>query len=83
MMSALDCKVRLLKSHREGIADGGQRCDFIYVDDALRGVVWLVANALVIEIYSVGTGKARSLRNLIVAAYAAAGADLQIEMPTC
>ena len=27
--------VRLFKSHRDGIADGDQRRDFIYVDDAV------------------------------------------------
>ena len=28
--------VQLFKSHREGIADGDQRRDFIYVDDVVR-----------------------------------------------
>ena len=29
--------IRLFKSHRAGIADGEQKRDFIYVDDARRG----------------------------------------------
>ena len=33
--------VRLFKSHREGIADGDQRRDFIFVDDAVAVVRWL------------------------------------------
>src|SRR3984885_3247897 len=33
--------VQLFKSHREGIADGDQRRDFIYVDDVVRVVMWL------------------------------------------
>src|SRR6201996_500863 len=35
--------VQLFKSHREGIADGDQRRDFIYVDDAVRVMMWLLA----------------------------------------
>src|SRR5215470_733074 len=34
--------IRLFKSHREGIADGDQRRDFIYVDDAVSVVRWLM-----------------------------------------
>ena len=35
--------VRLFKSHREGIADGDQRRDFIYVDDTVAVMRWLLA----------------------------------------
>ena len=35
--------VQLFKSHREGIADGDQRRDFIYVDDVVRVTMWLLA----------------------------------------
>ena len=35
--------VQLFKSHREGIADGDQRRDFIYVDDVVRVIMWLLA----------------------------------------
>jgi len=31
------------KSHRAGIADGDQRRDFIYVDDVVRVMMWLLA----------------------------------------
>ena len=34
--------IRLFKSHRAGIADGEQKRDFIYVDDAIAVVRWLV-----------------------------------------
>ena len=34
--------VRLFKSHRDGIADGEQRRDFIYVDDAVAVLRWLM-----------------------------------------
>ncbi len=38
--------VRLFKSHREGIADGDQRRDFIYVDDAVAVLRWLLDASL-------------------------------------
>ncbi|MBW7971556.1 ADP-glyceromanno-heptose 6-epimerase [Bradyrhizobium sp. BR 10289] len=71
--------VQLFKSHREGIADGDQRRDFIYVDDIVRVIMWLLASNSVSGIFNVGTGKARSFRDLIVAAYDALGAAPKIE----
>lgn len=65
--------VQLFKSHRDGIADGDQRRDFIYVDDAVRVMMWLMATPSVSGIFNVGTGKARSFRDLMVSAYAALG----------
>jgi ADP-L-glycero-D-manno-heptose 6-epimerase len=66
--------VQLFKSHREGIADGDQRRDFIYIDDVVRVVMWLLATPSVRGIFNVGTGKARSFRDMMLAAYAALGA---------
>jgi ADP-L-glycero-D-manno-heptose 6-epimerase len=65
--------VQLFKSHRDGIADGDQRRDFIYVDDAVRVMMWLMATPDVSGIFNVGTGKARSFGDLMVSAYAALG----------
>ena len=71
--------VQLFKSHREGIADGDQRRDFIYVDDVVRVMIWLLATPAVSGIFNVGTGKARSFRDLMLATYAALGATPKIE----
>lgn len=71
--------VQLFKSHREGIADGDQRRDFIYVDDVVRVVMWLLANPSVSGLFNVGTGKARSFRELMLAAYAALGTRPNID----
>ena len=65
--------VELFKSHRSDIADGDQKRDFIYVDDAVRVVMWLLSTRSVSGIFNVGTGRARSFRDLILAAYAALG----------
>jgi len=71
--------VQLFKSHRDGIADGDQRRDFIYVDDVTRVMMWLLQSPSVSGIFNVGTGKARSFRELMVAAYAALGAVPNIQ----
>jgi ADP-L-glycero-D-manno-heptose 6-epimerase len=65
--------VTLFKSHREGIADGDQRRDFIYVEDVVRVMLWLLATPQVSGLFNVGTGTARSFKDLIVSAYAALG----------
>jgi len=77
--------VRLFKSHRSGIADGEQKRDFIYVDDAIAVVHWLLETPTVSGIFNVGTGAARSFRDLVAAMFAALGREPMIEyidMPT-
>jgi ADP-L-glycero-D-manno-heptose 6-epimerase len=71
--------VQLFKSHREGIVDGDQRRDFIYVDDVVRVIMWLLATPSVSGLFNVGTGKARSFKDLMLAAYAALGTRPNIE----
>jgi ADP-L-glycero-D-manno-heptose 6-epimerase len=76
--------VQLFKSHREGIADGDQRRDFIYVEDVVRVMMWLLATPSVSGIFNLGTGKARSFKDMMLAAYAALGTTPNIqyvEMP--
>jgi len=63
--------IRLFKSHRDGFADGEQKRDFIYVDDAVTVVRWMLETPSVTGIFNVGTGKARSFKDLIGAMYAA------------
>src|ERR1700724_2375921 len=71
--------VELFKSHREGIADGDQRRDFIYVDDVVRVMMWLLATPDVSGLFNVGTGKARSFKDLMLSAYAALGTAPNIQ----
>jgi ADP-L-glycero-D-manno-heptose 6-epimerase len=71
--------VRLFKSHRAGFADGEQKRDFIYVDDAVAVVRWLLDTPSVSGIFNVGTGEARSFRDLISAMFAALGREPSIE----
>jgi ADP-L-glycero-D-manno-heptose 6-epimerase len=71
--------VRLFKSHRAGIADGDQRRDFIYVDDVTAVVRWLLDTPSVNGLFNVGTGEARSFREMIEAMFVAMGRPPNIE----
>jgi ADP-L-glycero-D-manno-heptose 6-epimerase len=76
--------VRLFKSHRPGIGDGEQKRDFVYVDDAVAVTCWFLSSPSVSGIFNVGTGRARSFRDLIAAMFAALGRPPDIdyvEMP--
>ena len=71
--------VRLFKSYRAGVADGEQKRDFIYVDDAVAVVRWLIDTPAVSGIFNVGSGRARSFRDLIAAMFTALGREPAIE----
>jgi ADP-L-glycero-D-manno-heptose 6-epimerase len=71
--------VRLFKSHRDGIADGDQRRDFIYVDDAVAVVRWFLDAPHVSGLFNVGTGEARSFRDIITAVFTALGRPPNID----
>ena len=71
--------MRLFKSHREGIADGDQRRDFIYVDDAVSVLRWLLEATGINGIFNVGTGKAESFRDMIAAMFKALRLPVNIE----
>ncbi|MDQ2954392.1 MAG: ADP-glyceromanno-heptose 6-epimerase [Pseudomonadota bacterium] len=72
--------VHLFKSHRAGVADGEQQRDFIYVDDAIAVVRWLLESPEVSGIFNVGTGKARSFRDMMLAMFQALGRPPNIEI---
>jgi ADP-L-glycero-D-manno-heptose 6-epimerase len=71
--------IRLFKSHHEGIADGEQMRDFIHVDDAIAVLRWLIDRPAVSGIFNVGTGRARSFRDLVLAMFRALGSAPNIE----
>lgn len=66
-------EVRLFKSDRADVADGGQMRDFVYVRDVAACVTWLVRNPQVQGLFNVGSGKARSFADLARAVFDAAG----------
>lgn len=69
----------LFRSHNPDYADGEQVRDFIHVDDCVAVMLWLLDNPGINGLFNVGTGKARSFRDLAEALYAAAGRDPVIE----
>ncbi|ABI62431.1 ADP-L-glycero-D-manno-heptose-6-epimerase [Granulibacter bethesdensis CGDNIH1] len=71
--------IRLFKSHRPEFADGEQLRDFIYVKDCASVVSWLLQNRHVSGLFNLGTGKARSFRDLMMAVGQAAGKTTSIE----
>ncbi|MBK3773818.1 ADP-glyceromanno-heptose 6-epimerase [Azospirillum brasilense] len=71
--------VRLFKSHRPDYAHGGQLRDFVYVRDCVSVVRWFLDHPEASGIFNVGSGEARSFRDLIEALYRAAGREPSIE----
>jgi ADP-L-glycero-D-manno-heptose 6-epimerase len=71
--------VKLFKSHRDGIADGDQRRDFIYVDDTVDVIRWGLERARGNGIFNVGTGKAESFRDMLGAMFSALGRAPKID----
>ena len=69
---------RLFKSDRPDIADGEQKRDFIYIDDVVAGLQFLINAPQVSGIFNLGTGIARSYADLARAVCAANGADERI-----
>lgn len=66
-------EVALFRSHRPGIEDGAQQRDFVYVEDCVDVMLWLLAKKEVSGIFNVGTGEACTFRSGIEALYAASG----------
>lgn len=72
-------KLKLFKSHRPEWKDGGQERDFIYVKDVLE-MVWNVYELKPESaLYNVGTGKARTFKDLGDSTFAALGLESNIE----
>jgi len=71
--------VKLFKSYRPDYPDGGQLRDFVYVRDCVDVVEWLVGRPDVNGVYNLGSGQARSFKDVAHAVFAAAGAEPQID----
>ena len=65
--------MKLFRSHREGVKNGHQSRDFIYVMDVVRVIEWLATGEAPSGIYNLGTGKARTFLDLTRAVFAAMG----------
>jgi ADP-L-glycero-D-manno-heptose 6-epimerase len=70
--------VELFKSQKTGIEDGGQRRDFIYIDDVVDVTLWCLEKGPAFGLFNVGTGVAQSFRGLIEALFLACNREPQI-----
>ena len=71
--------VKLFKSHRDGIQDGEQRRDFVYVRDCSRAIVWLLENPQVSGLFNLGSGHARSFLDIVRTLERAVNLPIDIE----
>lgn len=71
--------VTLFRSHNPAYADGGQMRDFVFVEDVVDMVEWLLDTPAVSGVFNAGSGQARSFLDLAHATFAAAGKSPRIE----
>lgn len=64
---------KLFKSETPGVDHGGQKRDFVYVEDVVDVLLWLYDHPELSGLFNVGTGKARSFNELAQATFAALG----------
>jgi ADP-L-glycero-D-manno-heptose 6-epimerase len=70
--------VTLFKSDRADYADGGQRRDFVHVDDCIDVLLWLLDHPQVNGLFNVGTGTARSFREVAEILFSVVGHSTNI-----
>lgn len=83
-LAAAGQRIELFKSHRAGFADGEQLRDFVHVDDIVDVIRWLLKSGPRAGIFNVGTGQARTFKDLIAALFKAVGRPedvVYVDMP--
>ena len=63
----------LFKSHKDGIADGHQKRDFVAVEDVVEVLFFALEKPLARGIYNLGSGKARTFLDLVNGVFASLG----------
>ena len=79
--------MQLFKSDKPGVADGMQLRDFVYVKDAVSVIAYFLAQTAgnINGIYNIGTGQARSFKDLATQVMLSMGREptiTYIDMPT-
>lgn len=70
---------RLFRSSHPHIADGAQSRDFIWIDDVVAAILFLLDHPEISGLFNLGTGTARTYSDLARAVCAANGVDESIE----
>jgi len=71
--------LKLFRSHHADFADGEQLRDFIYVKDVVDVMYWLMHHRKNSGIYNLGTGTARTFKDLGSSVFASLGIEEKIE----
>jgi ADP-L-glycero-D-manno-heptose 6-epimerase len=71
--------VRLFRSHNPDYKDGEQIRDFIYVKDVAQMCTWLMQHRPANGLYNIGTGKARTFKDLVTAIFNTLHLPVQID----
>lgn len=71
--------IKLFKSHNPKYKDGEQLRDFVYVDDVVDVCIWMWENKPESGLYNVGTGKARTFKDLANAVFKSLKVKYDIE----
>ncbi|MSU07576.1 ADP-glyceromanno-heptose 6-epimerase [Veillonellaceae bacterium WCA-693-APC-5D-A] len=72
-------RMGLFKSYKEGIKDGQQLRDFVYVKDICNVIKYMLEHPEINGLFNLGTGVARSFYDLAVATFAAMGRKPEID----
>jgi ADP-L-glycero-D-manno-heptose 6-epimerase len=72
-------KVQLFRSHRPDIEDGHQSRDFVWVDDVAAVCLWFMSHDHPCGLYNLGSGQARTFKDLVLALFASLQLEPQIE----
>jgi ADP-L-glycero-D-manno-heptose 6-epimerase len=76
-------EAKLFKSHKDGIRDGEQKRDFIFVEDLVDVLFFALESPIRRGVYNLGTGQARTFLDLVRATFLAMGRPEKIEfIPT-
>jgi ADP-L-glycero-D-manno-heptose 6-epimerase len=71
--------LKLFKSHRTGIDDGEQKRDFIFVGDVVSVLLYALEKPIRRGIFNLGSGRARSFKDLAHATFQAMKLETKIE----
>jgi ADP-L-glycero-D-manno-heptose 6-epimerase len=71
--------VTLFRSHHPDYTDGGQMRDFVYVQDCVDVMLWLLKNPDVSGLFNLGTGRAQTWLELMSALYAAVDRPMEVQ----
>ncbi|MCC5922692.1 MAG: ADP-glyceromanno-heptose 6-epimerase [Crocinitomicaceae bacterium] len=71
-------KMRLFKSHNDKYRDGEQKRDFVYVKDVVSICYFMMQNQLENGLYNLGSGKARTFKDLVNATFRAMNRSIDV-----